>query len=231
MSYAAYQQRVAAEAAVDQRIDFIRKTYLHLGGAILACIGVTGALLNSEFGARMAMSMLGGSWMIVLVGFMIVGMVANRFAMSMGSPVKQYLGLGMYVVAQSVIFVPLLFIATRYSDASVVPTAGLLTAIVFGGLTATALLTKKDFSFMGRMLQMAGFAAIGFIVVSLIFGFTLGSLFSAAMVVLCAGYILYDTSNVMRHYPIGSHVAASLALFSSVATMFWYIVTLLMDRD
>ena len=123
MSYAAYQQRVAAEAAVDQRIDFIRKTYLHLGGAILACIGLTGALVTSELGERMAMSMLQGSWMIVMIGFMLVGTVANRFAMSMGSVVKQYLGLGMYVVAQSIIFVPLLYVASRYSDPSVIPSA------------------------------------------------------------------------------------------------------------
>jgi hypothetical protein len=230
MSYAAYQQRVAAaEASQDQRIDFIRKTYLHLGGAILACVGLTAALLNSAAGQRFAMSMLQGSWLIFLGAFMIVGMVANRFASSMGSPVKQYVGLGLYVVAQSIIFLPLLLVARLYSDPSVIPTAGLLTAIVFGGLTATVFLTKKDFSFLARALQMAGFAALGFIVVAVIFGFTLGALFSTAMVVLCAGYVLYDTSNVLRHYPVGSHVAASLALFATIATMFWYILQLVMS--
>ena len=62
----------------------------------------------------------------------------------------------------------------------------------------------------------------------MLFGFSLGNLFSAAMVVLAAGYILYYTSNVMQHYPIGSHVAASLALFSAVALLFWYILRLVM---
>ena len=52
---------VAAEhASVDERINFIRMTYLHLGGAILACVGLTAALLNSAVGQKMAMSMLRG---------------------------------------------------------------------------------------------------------------------------------------------------------------------------
>ena len=80
-------------------------------------------------------------------------------------------------------------------------------------------MTKKDFSFMGQALSIASFAALGFILVSMLFGFSLGNLFSAGMVVLAAGYILYYTSNVMQNYPIGSHVAASLALFSTALSV------------
>ena len=53
---------------------------------------------------------------------------------------------------------------------------------------------------------------------------------AAAMVVLMGGYILYYTSNVLHHYPVGSHVAAALALFSAVALMFWYVIRILLDR-
>jgi FtsH-binding integral membrane protein len=41
---------------------------------------------------------------------------------------------------------------------------------------------------------------------------------------------LYDTSNVLHHYRIGQHVAASLALFASVALLFWYIVRLFLSN-
>jgi FtsH-binding integral membrane protein len=51
------------------------------------------------------------------------------------------------------------------------------------------------------------------------------------MVALAAGYVLYSTSNVLHHYPVGSHVAAALALFAAVALMFWYILQLLMSRS
>jgi FtsH-binding integral membrane protein len=63
----------------------------------------------------------------------------------------------------------------------------------------------------------------------MIFSFNLGILFIAAMLLLAGGYILYDTSNVLHHYRIGQHVAASLALFASVALMFWYMVQLVMS--
>ena len=40
------------------------------------------------------------------------------------------------------------------------------------------------------------------------------------MIVLACGYILYHTSNILHQYRIGQHVAASLALFASVALLF-----------
>jgi FtsH-binding integral membrane protein len=71
-------------------------------------------------------------------------------------------------------------------------------------------------------------------VASIFFGFSLGLLFSVLMVAFAAGFILYDTSNVLHHYRIGQHVAASLALFASVALLFWYVLRIVMavtDRD
>lgn len=221
---------VAADATDSARAEFIRLTYLHLGAAILAFAGLTAVLLKSSFAPAMMGALAGSpySWLVVLGGFMFVGWIAQRWAMSGASPGMQYAGLALYVVAEAIIFIPLLFIATRYAPGAI-PTAGVLTATVFGGLTAVVLLTKKDFSFMGRALMIAGFGAMGMIIVSILFGFSLGNFFSAAMVVLAAGYILYQTSNVLHHYPVGSHVAASLQLFASVALMFWYILRLVMS--
>ena len=73
-------------------------------------------------------------------------------------------------------------------------------------------------------------AALGLIVVSIIFQFAMGPIFTYAMIALACGYILYHTSNVMLHYRIGQHVAASLALFASVALLFWYILQLFLSR-
>ena len=55
-----------------------------------------------------------------------------------------------------------------------------------------------------------------------------GIFFVVAMIALMSGYILYFTSNVLHHYHTSQHVAASLALFSSIATLFWYVLQLLM---
>ena len=230
MSTITFQGRVAADASAADRADFIRLTYIHLGGAILAFAAVAALLVNSPFAPAM-LSWLGTgrfNWLLVIAAFTGAGWVANRWAVSATSPGMQYAGLALYVVAEAIIFVPILYIAAFFTDGNVLPTAGVLTGVVFGGLTTINFVTKKDFSFLGRVLQLATLVAVGAIVVSIFFGFTLGTFFSLAMVVLAAGAILYQTSNVLHRYPIGAHVAAALALFAAVALLFYYILMLLL---
>ena len=224
---------IAAEAPASERMAFIRKTYLHLGGAVLAFIALEAALLSSPLARPIVQTMLGGrmSWLLVLGAFMLVGFVAERWAQSATSPAMQYLGLGLYVVAEAIIMLPLLYLAAYVSgDPNIITKAGVLTGLVFVGLTGTVFLTRRDFSWLRPALTIAGFAALGLIVVSMLFGFTLGTLFAAVMVVVAAGYILYYTSNVLHHYPVGSHVSAALTLFAAVALLFWYILRIFMDR-
>ena len=159
------------------------------------------------------------SWLIVLGLFMGVSYVAQSWALSAVNPGKQYLGLVVYVVAEAVIFVPLLYIAGRL-DSRIIPTAGMATLVLFGGLTAIVFVTRKDFSFLRTVLVYGGFAAFGLIVVAVLFNFALGPIFTYTMIALASGYILYHTSNVLYHYRIGQHVAAALALFASVALLF-----------
>jgi len=210
------------------RAAFIRKTYQHLAFAILGFAGMEFLLIDSSLASAMAARMTGGfSWLIVLGAFMGVSWIANRWALSSTSRQMQYAGLITFVVAESVIFLPLLFIARTY-DANIIPMAGIFTLFLFGALTYTAFTSGKDFSFLGGPLKIGGTVAIGVIVASMIFGFSLGILFSAAMILFAGGAILYDTSNVIRHYNTDQHVAAALSLFASVALLFWYIIQFFM---
>ena len=222
----------AADAQPSERADFIRRTYLHLGGAVLGFAALEAVLLNTPGIERMVAMMMGGrwSWMMVLGAFMVVSWVADSWAQSSTSLGKQYAGLSLYVVAESVIFLPLLFIA-KQMNADLIPEAGLITVLLFGGLTAVVAFTKADFSFLRTGLTIAGFAAMGIMICSAIFGFNLGILFTAAMLVLASGYILYHTSNVLHVYRTDQYVAASLALFASVALLFWYVLRLLMEMN
>lgn len=220
----------AANAAVDERADFIRKTYLHLGGAIFSFAAIEAVLLSVPgLGDKIlsGLSSVPYSWAIVLGAFMLVSYLAESWARSTVSTSTQYLGLSLYVVAEAAIFFPLLYIANRF-DQRIIPTAGLATLTIFGGLTAIVFFTRADFSFLRTALWLGGFIALGFCVASVFLGFSLGLVFSVAMVALAGGYILYDTSNVLHHYRIGQHVAASLALFASVALLFWYIVRIIL---
>lgn len=228
--YAAPGSTFAADAAVDERAGFIAKTYAHLAGAIAVFIGLEAVLLSLP-GIENLVGMMVGTrygWLVVLGLFMVVSWVADSWARSAISPGKQYLGLGLYVVAEAVIFVPMLFIAQRM-DAQIVPLAGATTLVLLGALTAVVFITRKDFSFLRTILMFGGFAAMGLIVVATLFSFSLGPIFTYAMIAFACGYILYDTSNVLHHYRIGQHIAASLALFASVALLFWYILRLFMS--
>ncbi|HEY7423238.1 MAG TPA: Bax inhibitor-1 family protein [Gemmataceae bacterium] len=230
MSYG-YDYSVAAQAASSDRATFIRRTYAHLAGAILAFMGIEALLLNlmSEQTQLQVVRLMGGyGWLVVMLAFMAAGWVARAWAHSDTSAVMQYMGLGLYVVAWAIIFLPLLIVAAHYIDKSIIPTAGILTLAVFGGLTLSVFVTRKDYSFLRPILCVATLIALGIIVAAIFFPINLGLFFSFAMVALASAYILYDTSNVMLHYRTDQHVGAALELFASVAMLFWYILRIVM---
>jgi FtsH-binding integral membrane protein len=225
---------VAAEAETSERAKFIRLTYLHLAGAVLAFIGLEAFLQSLPQVPAMVELMIGNrlGWLVVLGAFVGVSYIADRWASSSTSAGMQYAGLGLFVVAEAVIFVPLIYIAGAFAEGTgvnVIGIAAVLTAVTFSALTAIVFLTGADFSFLRTALMLGAIVALGVIVLSMFMGFNLGIIFIAAMLLLAGGYILYDTSNVLHHYRIGQHVAASLALFASVALMFWYMVQLVMS--
>lgn len=219
----------AAEATAVDRATFIRRTYLHTGGAILAFAALESFLLSQAWARSLAISMV-GSWWLVMIAFIAVSWVADWWARSEASPALQYVGLGAFVVAEAVIFLPLLMVAQARSDAYLIPSAGIMTLLLLAGITATAFITKKDFSFLRGALVVGWFVAIGVMICGWIFGFQLGLWFSAAMILFAGGSLLYTTSNLIHQYRTNQHVAASLALFSGIMLMFWYILRLLMSR-
>lgn len=215
------------------RATFIRRTYLHLATAVMGFIVLSALLIYTGIGVRMLNVLVTGSkygWLVVLGAFMLVSMLATRLADNADSNQTQLIGLGIYVLAESLIFAPLLTLAVLINP-SIIAGAGITTLLLVAGLTFTAFTTKKDFSFMRSLLSVAGFIALGAIVASVICGFTLGVWFSAAMVLLCAGFILYDTSSIIHHYPLDRPAGAALHLFASIATMFWYVLRIFMSRN
>jgi FtsH-binding integral membrane protein len=231
----------AIDAPVDARRTFIRQTYTHLAAAIYAFVALEwlfislgwdeaslGLIQNTPF-----------SWLLVLGAFFIVSVIANRWAESDTSAAMQYAGLFLYVIAQALLFLPLMALAKSqtvdvpgFGDVNIIGAAGITTLVIFGGLTAFTFFTKADFSFLGSFLRLAMISAMALIVLSAFgFGLQLGIWFVWALVVLASGYILYYTSNVLHHYRTDQYVAAALALFASVALLFWYVLQLFMSRD
>jgi len=101
------------------------------------------------------------------------------------------------------------------------------TAAIFIGLSAYAVTTKKDFSFMGGFLMvgillafLAGLAAIFFEIPAL------SLTVSAAFVLLMSGLILYETSNII-HGGETNYVLATVTLFVSIFNLFTSLLQLL----
>ncbi len=218
--------RTGAAAELTERSKFIERTYLHLAGAIAAFVGLEYAFLHTPAILEASLWSLQAHPAIVLVLFIAASWLANYFAQQQSSRPMQYVGLALYVVAQAVIFVPMMLIASYYGGPDVIMTAGITTLAIFAALTGFVMITKRDFSWMRGALVVASLGALGLIIFSMILGFSLGIFFTVAIIVLAGCYILYDTSNIMKHYHPQSYVAASLALFASVALMFMYILRL-----
>ncbi len=242
MAFAAMADRrpirgAVATLGVSERVSFLRRTYAHLGIALVAWAAATAGMMRfmPETSLSFSKWALTGrwNWFLVLGAFMLVGYVAERMARSNTSRGVQYGGLALFVAAEALLLQPILWVAIiRFGAAEadkLILNAALITVTIFVGLTATVFLTKKDFSFLRGILTVLTFAALGVIIASMIFGFQLGAVFCGAMIALMAGYILYQTSAVMKDFPPTHHVAAALMLFSTIATLFWYVLQLLMS--
>jgi len=228
-----YPVHSMSNAEPSSRARFIRRTYAHLAGALVAFGLLEAFLLQLEASytiTERVLSMPYG-WLMVLGAFMVVSWLCRGLASSTSNKGLQYVGLAFYVVIEALIFVPLMILALGVAGPGLLVQAGVMTGLLFVALTATVFMTRKDFSFLKSALTFGGFIALGLIVCAVLFGITLGTWFSVAMIVFAGAAILYDTSNVLHHYDEDQYVAASLELFASIALLLWYVIRLLMSRD
>ncbi len=217
--------------AVEDRSSFIWKCYAHVVGAILALVAVEVYLFSSGAAWPIAQTML-QSPMLVLIGFIALSWGASHLAHRLESTTAQYAAFGAFVVLWAIMFVPMLALAmSRDPSGSMIESAAGVTLFGCVGLIATAMITRKDFSFLRGILVWGFFIIIALIGASFLFGMNLGTWFSVGMIGFAGVAVLYDTSNIMHHYPRDKYVAASMALFASIAMMFWYILRLFMSRD
>ncbi len=232
-----HSDRPAAFALPAERVAFIRRTYAHLAGAILAFAGLEALLLRTEAGLDIIRSVFGhgnAGLLVLMLIFIGAGYVAQYWAHNATSPAMQYAGLGLYVLMEVVIFLPLLYMADNFfAGQHVIAKAGILTMGVFAGLTMAVFITRQDFSFLGPILSVLSWLALGVILIAIIFpgGLNLGTWFSFAMVGLASAFIIYDTSNVLHRYRTDQYVGAALELFASVALLFYYILRIIMNSS
>ena len=229
--YAASMEMFAIDAQLQERLAFLRRVYVHVFGAILLLIGLEFLYFVVPVGqstiATMIMQTFGRMWIVALIGVIAACWFAQKLAYSGASAATQYAGLGLYVVAESIFLIPAIAFAL-FRDPNILGKAAFMTFAITGGLSLVVIVSRKDFSFLRNALYLGGIALFAIGIASFFFGgFNLGILFSALVVVLMCGYILYETSLIMNHLPTTAHVAGALMIFGSMAELFRHLIYIL----
>jgi len=230
---------IVADAPAADRAAFFRRTYglVAIGFAAFAALlaiffvgfdqrsGIAFALFTGL--GSMVRSLGGWSILLIMLAFWGATTVAQSLAFNRSSRGTQYAGLGLYVILEALIFVPLIgyvIYSTKGNASMVLLPAGIVTAGMIAGLTALVFMTNLDFSFLKVAIILGSFAALAIVIVAAIAGLSLGAWFSIAMIVLMATVILYQTNEIKNTLETDQHVAAAFILFSSFVTLLFYVI-------
>jgi FtsH-binding integral membrane protein len=201
--------------------DFIRRVY----GLFFASVLVTVAIGVFCAQPALAPAMLGMMPVLAIGTFVcIIGLFFARRVPGLNMALFY-----LFSALEGAIIGPELSLIQRFAP-GVPVAAAVITVAVFGGLSLYAVTSRKDFSYLGGML-FAGL--IGLMVTGLVLFFVhaafLQTLYALFGVLIFSGYVLYDTSNILRRVGPGDEVMAAISLYLDLLNLFWFILQLLMD--
>ena len=168
-----------------------------------------------------------------MVAFWGGTMVAQGLASNRASVASQYSGLGLYVLLQALMFIPLLaivHISTGGQMAQILVPACSLTGALVVGLTLSVFMTNADFSFLRTVIVIGSVVALAVVLLSFFVPMVLGTWFALAMILLMATAILYQTWVIKTQLTTGDYIIAAFMLFSSIVTLLWYVISFFLDR-
>ena len=110
---------------------------------------------------------------------------------------------------------------------SIIMTALGGTGVIFLGLSAYALATKKDFSFMGGFLMVGMFVVLLAALANIFLQMpVLFLVVNAVVIMIMSGFILFETSSII-HGGETNYIMATASLFLSLLNMFQALLHLL----
>jgi len=215
----------------EQQVSFVRRVYAWMFAGVLATVmgiaiavksGLAEDLLFAGFGVQILLMVawIGGAY----------GVQKVRNVPTWNVVAFALYGLMTGIVISGIVYVAI-FMAKANGQAAgtYVLQAGGLTLVTFGGLSAYAFFSKRDFSFLRGFLTVGTIALLGALVIGFFVEATaFQMLISVFGVMLFAGYTLYDTQKVLRTYPDGEHVAGAMTLFLDFVLLFVYILRIIL---
>ena len=214
------------QTGAEARREFIRKTYVHFIVGLMGFCGVVWGIMSSPAALIVLDSVNNFVWLAALIGLSI----GYRWFFASANMTTHYVGFGLTIVLQGVLTAPLFWLAQNaFPGQNILRDAFMLTSLGFGGLTGFVLITKKDFSFLGGFLSAATLILLGVMILGMFFGgFGSGLLMSGLVLVLFAGWVLYDTSVIQKQLPLNGYVFGATMLLIDFVVMLRQVVFLLM---
>jgi modulator of FtsH protease len=209
-----------------ERLAFLRKVY----GLMTASVAVSAlsAMFALTFGAGRGeipplVALVGGSPFIAFLAILGGAYAASALARKPGINVAVLFG---FAALLGFFIAPAVFVAqARASQGAALTAAPVLHAFLlavaeFVGLTTYVFVSKRDFSAIGGFLTMGLFVVLGASLLSFFFGGAVFSLAIASVVVLLfGGFVLYDTSRILRSGDL-EPVPAALGLYLNFFNIF-----------
>ena len=224
-AWGSYGAESAARASVSERMGFVRKVYALFFAATLFAIG--GVALGFAFPPLM-LEAARHPWIVLIL--MLGGVMGAQAVRHV--PGLNLAALFGFTTLTGVIISPLIAVIRQVNPGSILA-AGVLTVGIFGGLTAYVFISKRDFSFM-RGLLVTGLIVIiltGLLNILIIGSSALYFAGAVATLLLFSGFVLYDTSNIIRRYPTNEYVAGALALYLDAFNIFLALLRILNSRN
>jgi modulator of FtsH protease len=233
-----------AEAPAE-KLAFLRKVYgLFTGSLVAAFLGAMVALYAgagmSQAEVHIGRAIVTAPPLVVLFSnHYIIGMLMMFGAFFAASALRERPGVNVAALFGATFFsgiyiAPVLWIVQVQASqgmtlaSSPIRDAFLLTVLGFTGLSSYALLSKRDFSFLGGFLSMGLLVLIG---ASLLGMFVGGNAFSLAIasvgILLFGGFVLYDTSRMLRDPTNRDAVGFAIGLYLNFLNLFLFLLRIL----
>ena len=212
--------QTAADAPLAERMSFVRKVYALFFVGILCAIG--GVLAGLMFPPIMVAIIQHPIITLLVLFGGVIGAQAVRH-----TPVLNLVAFVGFTGLTGLVISPAMYFYGQTNPNSLWQ-AGLLTLGVFGGLTAYVFVSKKDFSFLRGMVTTGLIIVVLGSIVNIFLGSSgLSFGIAVAALFLFAGYVLYDTSNIIRRYPTNEYIAGALSLYLDFWNIFLAILRIL----
>jgi len=234
LSWAADQGGFAIDAAVDERLGFLRRTYALLTMQIALVGGIVSLIIRNEALLEGIANVMFRNFLVYFAIWFGLSLLTRSMLAGDRSKAVQTAAAAIWVVFLSALTAPICYMAHQATGSfAVVGQAFLLTVSIFGALTTYVLTTKKDFSFLRGALWIG---SVGILVIFLLMSFSgIGAGLYAwipwVYVALLGGWTLYDTSQILHRRPVNQHIAASVELLTDFVLMFLYILMILVNSS